>query len=47
MKVGGSGSKYVYVGFDYLNFHLYVEYGCVDYGYNCFELLMEVDVSGK
>jgi hypothetical protein len=30
--VGGSGSgSTVCVGFDYLNFHLYVECGCVDY----------------
>jgi len=36
----GSRSEYVYVGFDYLNFHLYVECGCVDYGYNCFGLLI-------
>jgi len=36
----GSGSEYVYVGFDYLNFHLFVECGCVDYGNNCFGLLI-------
>jgi hypothetical protein len=36
----GSRSEYVYVGFDYLNFHLYVDCGCVDYGYNCFGLLI-------